>query len=224
LAFTFTTAGVSTLLANVSVVFVGIGGWLLLREKLDWRWAAGACLAMSGVGALAIMTQASTSAPDPLRGNVLSLGTALCYAGYLLSAKVLRRATPTSIIMLSVVTGAPLVLLVGMLVTGEQFLPKTADAWLWLILLAIVPQSLGQGLVIWGLRSLPASFGAVVLLIQPVATTVWGSLMLGELLSAWDIGFGMLVLGGIVLARFGTHEPQATTLQPCNTPNSNCKV
>lgn len=224
LAFTYTTAGISTLLANVSVVLVGIGGWWLLKERLDWRWIAGAVFAMAGVAGLALLSQPGTGAPDPLRGNLLSLGTAVCYAAYLLSAKVLRRTTPASVVMLSVVAGAPVVLLVGVAVSGEHIMPGTSEAWLWLVLLAIVPQSLGQGLVIWGLRSLPASFSAVVLLIQPVATTIWGSLLLGEATGSWDIALGVLVLSGIVLARFGTHDTPGTTLHACTTRKSDSKA
>lgn len=224
LAFTYTTAGVSTLLANVSVVFVGIGGWLLLKERLDWRWAAGAAFALAGITGLALMSQPGTGAPNPLLGNILSLGTAVCYAAYLLSAKVLRRTTQASIVMLSVVLFAPVILIIGVVVSSEQLMPGSSEAWIWLAGMAIVPQSLGQGLVIWGLRNLPASFSAVVLLIQPVATTIWGGLILGEATSEWDIGLGILVLGGIVLARFGTHEAPATTLPPCNTPTNDSKA
>lgn len=221
-AFQFTTAGMSTLLANVSVVFVGIGGWWLLKERLDWRWAAGAGCAMGGIGLIALMSQPGVGASNPLLGNLLSLGTALCYAGYLLSAKVLRRTVPASVIMLAVVAGAPVVLGLGVVLSSEHFMPGDGpvlvlhlgwvgvvgckEAWLWIALMAIVPQTLGQGLVVWGLRNLPASFSAVVLLIQPIGTTIWGAMMLGEHLTAWDLGLGVLVLGGILLAKFGTAE------------------
>ena len=224
LAFTYTTAGVSTLLANVSVVFVGVGGWWLLKERLDWRWAAGASFAMAGIAGLALMSQPGKGAPNPLLGNMLSLGTAVCYAAYLLSAKVLRGTTPAAIVMLSVVSFAPVVLLISVWAFDERLMPGSSEAWIWLAGMAIVPQSLGQGLVIWGLRNLPASFSAVVLLIQPVATTVWGGLILGEATSQWDIGLGILVLAGIVLARFGTHDAPATTLASCNTPTNDSKA
>jgi drug/metabolite transporter (DMT)-like permease len=215
LAFKYTTAGMSTLLANVSVVFVGIGGWWLLKERLHWKWFAGAACAMAGIAGLAILAQPGTGASDPLLGNMLSLCTAVCYAAYLLSAKVLRKTTPASIVMLAVVVGAPVVLGIAVAVSGEQLMPGTDRAWLWLVLLAIVPQSLGQGLVIWGLRNLSASFSAVVLLIQPVATTIWGALFLNELLTTWDFGLGMLVLSGILLARLGTGGHTVPTESPC---------
>ena len=212
LAFTHTTAGAATLLANVSVIFVGAGGWWLLKERLDWRWAAGVALALTGVCLLAVTARSGLGAPNPLLGNTLAIGTALCYAGYLLSSKVARGTTPASVIMLGVVVVAPLVLCVGMAVAREPVVPTNSQAWLWLVLLAIVPQSIGQGLILWGLRSLPASFIAIVLLLQPVATTLWGELLLGEPVRGVDIAFGGLVLLGILLARLGTREASPTTL------------
>ncbi|MCH2136992.1 MAG: DMT family transporter [Phycisphaerales bacterium] len=206
LAFTKTTAAASTLLANVSVVFVGFGGWWLLKERIDWRWGLGAGLALTAVGAMALLASPGTGAPDPLMGNLLSLGTAVCYAAYLLSAKVVRRTVHASVVMLAVVLIAPLVLAGGLLCTDEPWLPPTSDAWLWIVLLALVPQCAGQGLIIWGLRGLPASFSAIVLMIQPIGAAVWGALFLGELLTGADIALSAVVLAGILLARVGTQD------------------
>jgi drug/metabolite transporter (DMT)-like permease len=132
--------------------------------------------------------------------------------------------TPASVIMLGVVLTAPVVLYIGMVVANEPMVPTNGDAWLWLALLAIVPQSIGQGLIIWGLRSLPASFIAIVLLLQPVATTIWGELMLDEPVRGVDIVFGALVLLGIVLARLGIREALPTTLPTCSTSCKNSKT
>ena len=211
LAFKYTTAGMSTLLANVSAVFVGVGAWWWLKERLDWRWAVGAALAMAGVAGLAFTAAPGSGASNPLLGNMLSLLTALCYAAYLLAAKRMRDTVPASVIMLCVVVGAPIVLLAGVFVGGESLLPGTPHAWVWLVLLAIVPQTLGQGLVIFGLRGLPAAFSAIVLLVQPVATTIWGGLFLGESLGPWELGLGTLVLVGIVFARLGTGGTKEAT-------------
>ncbi|MCH2137383.1 MAG: DMT family transporter [Phycisphaerales bacterium] len=211
LAFQYTTAGISTLIVNTSVVLVGLGGWLLLKERIGMLWAAGAALAIVGVGGIALTATPGHGASNPLLGNMLSLCTAVCYACYLLSAKVVRRTVPTSVLMLTVVIGAAVILFIGMVLTSEPLMPGTGEAWLWVALMALVPQTLGQGLVIHGLKDLPASFSAIVLLLQPVGTTIWGAMFLDEVLTATDLGLGGLVLAGILLARLGTVDSEETS-------------
>jgi drug/metabolite transporter (DMT)-like permease len=207
-AFNFTTASMSTLLANVSVVFVGLGGWLLLKEYIDWRWWLGAILAMTGVVMLMLDTQTLSTAPNPSLGNSLALLTAVFYASYLLSAKVVRGQRRTFEIMFAVVLVSTVVLGIAATVMGDTWLPATSRGWLWLVLLAVGPQVAGQGLIIWAVGRVPAAFVAVALLLQPISTAIWGDLFLDEPLRVTDIIPGVLVLAGIALARLGTNDRQ----------------
>ena len=87
---------------------------------------------------------------------------------------------------------------------NESMPEMYTKAWIWLILLALIPQCLGQGLIVWALSRLPVSFLAVVLLLQPVFATFLGWIILSEALSQWQLIASGIVLVGIVLARFGT--------------------
>jgi len=139
-----------------------------------------------------------------MRGDLLAMVTAVFYAGYILSVKVLRVRFSALTLMAVGTLASSIILLAAVLVTGESLLPGEAAAWGWLVLLAIVPHCLGQGLIVWSLSTLPASMAAVTLLLQPVATSVWGWLMLGEGLGGSQIAAGAVVIIGIVLARLGS--------------------
>ena len=204
LSFAWTTAASATLLANLAVVIVGFASWLWLRERFDGRYVLGALLAIGGV--LWLVTTATGPADHPLRmrGDLLAMSTAVFYAGYILSIKVLRAKYRAITLMAVGTLASSVILLAAVLIAGEPLFPSGMATWGWLVLLAIVPHCLGQGLIVWSLSALPASMAAVTLLLQPVATSVWGWLMLGEALGPSQIVAGLVVIAGIVLARLGS--------------------
>jgi drug/metabolite transporter (DMT)-like permease len=139
-----------------------------------------------------------------LRGDLLAISTAVFYASYILAMKVLRTHHGALLLMSVGTTTSAVLLFVAAMISDQPLFPSTSLAWLWLVLLAIVPHCLGQGFIVLSLSALPASFAAVTLLLQPVATAVWGWLFLDEPLGPWQIAAGLLVIIGIVLARLGS--------------------
>ncbi len=212
-ALPYTTAATATLLANIQVFIVGLFGWLLLKEKLRPVYAVGLVLAFVGIWLLLTRGHSvQENATNPLFGDTLSIITAFWYAGYLLTVKWLRRDFRTLEIMLTASIVAASVLFLAAMIQGEIFIPfynesmpeQYSKAWLYLVLLALVPQCIGQGLIAWSFFRLPASFSAVVLLLQPVCAAFLGWWMLSEVLSGWQLAACGLVLVGIVLARLGS--------------------
>ncbi len=214
-ALPYTTAATATLLANIQVFIVGLFGWLLLKEKLRPVYVVGLVLAFLGIWLLLTRGHSiQENATNPMYGDTLSIITAFWYAGYLLMVKWLRRDFRTLEIMLTASIVAASVLFLAAMIQGEIFIPfynesmpeQYSRAWLYLVLLAFVPQCIGQGLIAWSFFRLPASFSAVVLLLQPVCAAFLGWWMLSEVLSDWQLAACGLVLVGIVLARLGSRS------------------
>ena len=204
LSFAWTTAASATLLANLGVILVGFIGWRFLRERLDARFAIGAALALGGVGWLVLGVPVSGAFPNRFGGDLLAMSTAVFYASYIVSIKVLRETYGAWELMAVAATASAVILLPSVWIAGEPILPERSEGWYWLLLLAVVPHCVGQGLIVLSLAALPASFAAVTLLLQPVATAVWGWTLLGEPLAATQIVAGCVVILGIVLARLGS--------------------
>jgi drug/metabolite transporter (DMT)-like permease len=203
-SFAWTTAASATLLANLGVVLVGLAGWLWLKEHLDGRYLIGATAALVGVAWLVLVAESPGEAPHRVRGDLMALSTAVFYAAYILSIKHLRATTGAATLMAVATIASSVVLAACALGSSEPLLPSSGGGWGWLVLLAVVPHCLGQGLIVLSLASLPASFAAVTLLVQPVATAVWGWVFLDEALSVGQVSAGGLVIVGIVLARLGS--------------------
>jgi len=201
-SFAYTTLANATLLANFATVFVSIAGYLWLRERFTWRFPAGALIALAGA---AVLLGASFQL-DPIRviGDALGLATALFYAAYQLSTKLLRRRFDTVRIMIWASGICAVALLCALPITGERIFSTTVDGWLALVALALVAHCAGQGLIVGALARLPAGFSSVTLLVQPVGAAILSWLIFDEALTPMQLTGGVTVLIGIVLARQGS--------------------
>lgn len=214
-AFSHTTVSNGTLLANLQVFIVGILGWWILKERCNALFLAGAIVAFGGIWLLVMNNETSEYASDPALGNIFAIGTAFWYASYFLMIKWLRRDFRALEIMTVTTMVATVILFLMVIIIPQDrdhLVPFYNDsmpeeytkAWIYLILLAIVPQVIGQGCIAWSLSKLPVTFSAVVLLLQPVFAAFLGWVILAEALNNWQMIASGIVLVGIVLAKLGT--------------------
>ena len=201
-AFEFTTLANATLLANFASILVAAAGYVWLRERLGWTFALGGAAAFTGAGVL--LGVDFGRGRDPLVGDALGLLTACFYAAYLLLVKVLRRRFGVAHLMAHVSTVAAMGLLIIAYASGEQVVPRTAEAWSAVVALAFVSHVGGQGLIAYALAHLPAGFATLSLLVQPVVTAAASWILFAQVLSALQIGGGLLVLAGLAVARRGS--------------------
>jgi drug/metabolite transporter (DMT)-like permease len=197
----FTTVSNATLLSNLMPAFVAIGAFFIFKERLGRVFYIGLLLSVLGAGLLA--GNSFEAAPERLLGDGLAVLTAITYAGYMLVISWLRGRFTTAVVMFW--TGAFSAIFLGSLsvISNEVFLPTIIEGWLPLLGLAFVSQFSGQGLIVYGLRHLPPSFGAVTLLIQPIIAAAVAWPLFDESLGLMEFFGGIIILSGIYLARFG---------------------
>jgi drug/metabolite transporter (DMT)-like permease len=147
-------------------------------------------------------------------GDLLGVGTAVFYAGYILCVADLRgRCSTVSILWASGAAACPPLLLVAVL-SGEALLPVDARGWWVLIGLALVSQVAGQGLIAYSLAHLPAALSSLTLLLQPVCAALFAWALLAEALGARQALGGAVVLAGVALARRASRPPGLTRPAP----------
>ena len=88
----------------------------------------------------------------------------------------------------------------AMLAFGQNPLGLPRIAYVWILLLAILPQLVGHSTYNWALGFLPAALVAVATLGEPIGSTVLAYVILHERPSLMVLGGGALILGGIYLA------------------------
>lgn len=202
LSLDFTSVANASLLSNSAPIFVVLTAWLFLGERFNSIFVLGLIVAL--LGATILVGTSFNLGVDHLFGDFLGILTAMFYAGYILSIKRLRRDFSVALAMIwsSVITSV--ILLAVSLLAGETFLAFSFQGWLVLLGFALVSHVSGQGMIAYALAHLPASFSSVGLLLQPVAATLLGWLILQEPVGFWQACGGVIVMAGVFMARYGS--------------------
>lgn len=192
-----TKASVSTLLANLAPVWVGLGTLLILKEKVGKFYWPGVITAILGI-ILIIGTDIFSDFQLSL-GNGLAIGASVFYAAYQLTVKKGRHTLDTfSFTFISILSST---FLLGMicLISGVPMWGYSTQTWTYLAILGFFPQVIGWLLINQALGHIKPTVASVSLLFQPVLTAVFSVPMLAEYLSWYELLGGLVVLFGIYL-------------------------
>ncbi|MGB5164640.1 MAG: DMT family transporter [Woeseiaceae bacterium] len=167
--------GLSTLLANFQVFIMVAAGILLFGQKPSKVQLVAVPLAIVGL-AMIIGLDWSKLSEDYRLGVIFGLATAVAYAGYLLTMRVVRQkaehAVPVrEIALMSIVVS--IMLAVSVVAEGESFaVPTLADAG-WLLGYGLLSHSLGMMLIASSLPQVSTTDAGLALLLQPTLSFVW---------------------------------------------------
>jgi drug/metabolite transporter (DMT)-like permease len=183
--------------AYVGLVLALAGGTVVgLSDACTWQGSLIACQSVTFFGGTAFL------------GDFLALAGAWMAAGYMLVGRKLR-AKMDLIPYIFVVYGmAAVLLIVFMFGLRESPLGFPPITYLWLILLALVPQLLGHSIFNWSLKYIPASLVSVTLLGEPVGSTILAYFLLQQQPGWVKIGGALLILAGIWMATRGGDKKQ----------------
>ena len=197
----WTSVAASVTLVQSQPLFVVVGAWLLLRERLSRRMLAGILVAVGGVVTMSAgdLLGGALVGADPLLGNSLAVVGAVMAAGYVLAGRSLRQRValvPYVVVVYSVCT---VCLLAIVLAQGGPLVGYTAREWLLFVGLAVGPGLLGHTVINWTLAHLESSVVSVSLLGEPVGATILALALLGESPTIFTVVGGVVVLAGISL-------------------------
>ncbi|HLF60138.1 MAG TPA: DMT family transporter [Acidimicrobiia bacterium] len=210
-------AGLATLIANSQVVFVAVGAWMILGERPSRRIIIAIPVVLIGVAMVSGLGRSDAYGSNPLLGTLLALVAAMFYAGFILVFRASNKiqAPPAGPLMEATAGGVVMVLILSTVTGGIEFAP-TWPAHGWLIALALGAQVVGWLAIGYALPRLPAVETATIILVQPVLTMIWASLVFDERPSTVQLVGAALVLAGvgfvaIARARLAP-EPTPTTV------------
>jgi drug/metabolite transporter (DMT)-like permease len=194
----YTTVASSVVLVTLNPLFVGLLGWLFLGERVSWR--LGAAIVLVIAGGLLIGGGALQAGGRAMAGNLLALGGALMASLYLLAGRRLRQGLGVVGYSTVCYTATSLILLAAGLAAGERLWGFDGRTWGLFLALALGPQILGHTVFNWGLRFLPASRIAMMIVAEPIGATVLAFLLLGQAPTPGEIAGGILILGAVYLS------------------------
>jgi drug/metabolite transporter (DMT)-like permease len=196
-------AGLATLLANTSVIFVALGAWIILGERPRNTTMAVIPIILVGVTLVSGLGQGNAFGSNPVQGTLLALLAAIFYATFLLGFRHSNdeKAPAAGPLMEATLGGAIASLLVGVFTSDLDF-TFSWPAHGWLIALAIGAQVIAWMMIGYALPRLPAVETATIILIQPALTLVWGALIFDERPSPLQIVGAVIVLAGVAFVAF----------------------
>ena len=209
----YTTVVSSVVLVTTTPLWVALAAPLTIKEPITRKTSLGMALALIGTLMIGLADACQFSGGDlacpPLSdflgqqaflGDLLALMGAWTAAGYVIIGRRLRERLPL-VPYIFIVYGMAAVVLVGfVLVSGSPVVGFSVETYLWLLLLAVIPQLIGHSTFNWALGYLPASFVAITLLGEPIGSSLLAFTLLGEVPTTGVVIGGALILGGIAIA------------------------
>ena len=201
----YTSVASSVVFVCTGPIWIALLSPLILKEKLSKSAFLG--LGLTLIGAVLIATSGvciwdrGISCPllsdafhgRAMLGNFLALAGAWAVSGYLMIGRRLLVKVLIIPYVFFVYSVAALVLIIVMFAAGESpfgYLPKT---YIWLLLLALLPQLVGHSIYNWSLRFFPATIVAVTTLGEPVGSSILAYFILQE-----KPGF-IIFIGGVII-------------------------
>ena len=205
-SLSYTTAANATLLGNTAPLWVALGTWLILKQKLAADFWRGLLVAL--FGAALIMGSDFLLHPRFGIGDAMAILTGVFYGGYFLFTERSRKHfDPISHIWL-VGIGASLSLFVANLALGYPMTGYPVQTWLVFFATAVVSQLIGYMSLAYALGHLPASVVSPTMILQPIVTTVLAIPLLGEIPGLWQGIGGAIALVGIYMVNQSHYRSQ----------------
>ncbi len=198
----YTSVAASTALVTTNPVWVALLSWVWLGERPRRSTILGVGIAVLG-GVLIAHTGKTDTASHPWLGNGLALIGAWSVSVYLLLATIAqRRGVSLQHYMLVVYISATIVLCPIPLCLGTGYAGYSWAVYLWIALMAMIPQLIGHTVLNWSVRWLPPTHVTLVILLEPVIASILAYLVFQELPHTLVIvGGAILLLGTVVVIR-----------------------
>jgi drug/metabolite transporter (DMT)-like permease len=189
---------------------------ILLARPLFGERLARATAALTAV-ALAAVTLVVLGGGLPsshhLTGDLLATGSMLAWAGYWLASKHAREHVAALEFTAAVTVAASLTVTPVLFIAGQSPAHVRAGAWIWFVLLAIVPGS-GHVLLNWAHRFVDVSLSSVIVASNPIVAVIGAVALLHQHVGATQVVGGAVALAAIALVVWRTQQPASSPLEP----------
>ncbi len=177
----FTTVMNSTLFNNTASFFVPLLLWIFFKESQPLRLVLGSLCGFLGCAVLA--SESFSISLGQLVGDMAALASGVMVASYVICVKKIRDRVQAGALMFY----SGLYCTIGMLffsfLFGETFWPLTRMDVFSIFGQAVIVHVIGQGLLAYAMGKIPASYGALIMLLAPATAAQMGWIFFGEMLS-----------------------------------------
>src|SRR5581483_7549759 len=172
------SATISTLIANLAPVWVGLMSFLFFRKKSGALFWIGTCIAVLG---MIILVGLSNILHLQFNiGLIYALIASFFYAAYIMVTKGILRRITTITFMFYNMLGASIFLLIICLVHHDSLFHYSTPTWLCLIGMGLICQLAGWITINYSINHLEPTKVSISLLSQTVIAGLWATIFLSE--------------------------------------------
>jgi drug/metabolite transporter (DMT)-like permease len=219
----YTTASKTALLVNVNIVFIAILMVVIYKEAVTVRRSTGVILGLLGVIVLATKLNPATLTGGDFIGDVLVFFAGVMWAFYVMGLKKMvdRGGDYIALVTMILATTALFSAIPLVFVSGRW--PSDALSWTAIVYLGLIPTFLPMFLYTLSLRTISPTVSSLLVLLEIVVATLLSVAMFGDVLDAFTLAGGALILvGTYVVARGEKELPElgggGLAPVPANTP------
>jgi drug/metabolite transporter (DMT)-like permease len=207
-ALRYTTVGIATVMAALVPVFALIVGNRFFDERIT-RIAVFCAIGAIG-GVVLFVVPGFDASGTETRGLALSFVAVTLWVAYLFATKRARQGVGTVEYLFCMAAVAAASLVPFMVLVSDDGLTLPSHGWGWIIALAVIPGSIGHGLLAWAQAHVPMSAAGILLQGEPIGAAIAGAIFLNETLGPIQ-GLGLFVafVSLAVLTRSTTSQVEA---------------
>ncbi len=200
----YTSIAASVTIVTTNPIWVAGIEWLFFGRRPHRKTLFGIALAVAG-GILIGLTDAGSGAGGnrPLLGDLLALFGAWAVSLYLILGREAQRALGTTGYVAVAYPSAALVLLPLPWLFGTGYLGHAQDFYLWIFLMALVPQLIGHTSLNYAVRFLGPTLVTLFVLFEPVVSSLLGFVIFNEVPPPGVFAGAAAMLAGVGLALGG---------------------
>ena len=207
-SLSLTSIAASTTLVTTNPIWVTFICWFWFHERPTKLTVIGMIIAILG-GVTITLTDGEIQGESTnyLWGNFLALAGAWMVSFYLLLGREAQRnGLGVGSYAVIAYTTAALLLLPLPLLFGSGYLGYPKLVYVWVLLMALIPQLLGHTSFNWSLRWISPTVVTLTILGEPIVSSLLGWLIFAEIPSVWVLIGGIIVILGVATAVIGNRK------------------
>lgn len=191
----YTSIASSTVLVNTHPIFIVLGSFFILKERVSKK--ALLSIALAFTGSIIISLGDSTLGSNILLGDILAVLGGFFVAGYMMIGRVARQKLSVTSYTFIVYLSSTITLFLLSLITNTPLFPYPLKEWIIFLSLAVFCTILGHSIFNWALEHVKPTFISTSVLGEPVFATIWAIFIFNEIPTPWQITGSMIIIYGI---------------------------
>lgn len=201
----FTAVLISVVLVTSGPIWVAILEAIFLRSRIGMWVIVGIVIAIIGGAIIGIPTDGAhlTLDNDTLIGGGLALLGAITVSVYVVIGRTLRPRVSILPYIWLVYGVAAIVLLLAVVATGTPITASDPSGYLWIIVMALVPQLIGHSSFNYALGYLPATVVSIATQVEPIGSAIAAFVLFSEVPTAAQLVGSAVLVVGVAIAVLG---------------------